>query len=54
MNSFRANIKNKFSPILDLKYAVNDQSDNIKIDTPEIRQKISPLYVYDITDYIHF
>jgi hypothetical protein len=50
----RANLKNKFSPLLDLADTDNDQSDNIEIDTPEVRQKIPPLYVYDITDYIDF
>lgn len=50
----RENIKNKFSPLSDLVDTDNDQSDKIEIDTPEVRQKIPPLYVYDITDYIHF
>lgn len=50
----QANIKNRFSPLLDLVDTDNDHSDNIEIDAPEVRQKIPPLYVYDITDYIHF
>lgn len=52
--SSRHQYRNKYSPLVNLVDTIDDNSEETAINPEEVIQKISPLYIYDIFNYIEF
>ncbi|CAI6372098.1 unnamed protein product [Macrosiphum euphorbiae] len=50
------NSKNRFSPLLNLQDTgeTNNTTENDSTQQPQVRPKIPPIYVYNISDYENF